>query len=211
MSSMDDIGAAADARRDSPAAERNKEPIAAVLARHLPRQGLVLEIASGTGQHALHFARRFPSLDWQPTDPDAANRASIDAWARGAGLPNLRAALALDVHRRPWPVATAAVVLCINMVHIAPWSATLALCEGGAERLAPEGLLYLYGPYRVGGRHTAPGNEEFDAALRARDADWGVRDLEAVVDVAQRSGFVLIETVAMPANNQSVVLRRPGG
>lgn len=205
---MDDIGPAGDARRDSPAAERNKDPIATVLARHLPRHGLVLEIASGTGQHALHFARRFPSLDWQPTDPDAANRASIEAWRLGAGLPNLRSALALDVHRRPWPVADVAAVLCINMVHIAPWTATLALCAGAAERLAPAGLLYLYGPYRVGGRHTAPSNEEFDAALRARDAEWGVRDLEAVVDVARRAGFGLIETVPMPANNLSVVLRR---
>jgi hypothetical protein len=208
---MDDIGAAADARRDSPAAERNKVPIAAVLARHLPRQGLVLEIASGTGQHALHFARSFPSLDWQPTDPDAANRASIDAWARGAGLANLRAALELDVHRRPWPVATPAAVLCINMIHIAPWSATLALCAGAAERLPAGGLLYLYGPYRVGGRHTAPSNEEFDTALRTRDADWGVRDLEAVVDVARHAGFALLETVSMPANNLSVVLRRSAG
>lgn len=208
MSSMDDIGAALDARRDSPAAERNKEPIAAVLVRHLPSQGLVLEIASGTGQHALHFARTFASLDWQPTDPDAANRASVDAWGRGAGLGNLYPALDLDVHRRPWPGATPAAVLCINMIHIAPWSATLALCAGAADRLPPQGLLYLYGPYRVGGRHIASSNEEFDAALRARDPDWGVRDLEAVADVAQRAGFALIETVAMPANNHSVVLRR---
>ena len=207
MSSMDDTGAHADARRDSPAAERNKEPIAAVLARHLPRRGLVLEIASGTGQHALHFARKFPSLDWQPSDPDAANRASIDAWRRSAGPANLRAAVELDVHRRPWPVATVMAVLCINRVHIAPWSATLALCAGAAERLPPEGLLYLYGPYRVGGRHTAPSNEEFDAALRARDADWGVRDLDEVVAEAAQCGFETVEIVPMPANNLSVVLR----
>jgi hypothetical protein len=211
MSSMDDIGPAGDLRRDSPAAERNKDPIAAVLARQLPCEGLVLEIASGTGQHALHFARRFPSLAWQPTDPDEWNRASIDAWAHGAGLCNLRAALDLDVHRRPWPAAMAAAVICINMIHIAPWSATPALCAGAAEQLPPGGLLYLYGPYRVGGRHTAPGNEEFDVALRARDPAWGVRDLETVVDVARRAGFALQETVAMPANNLSVVLRRTAG
>ena len=196
-----------DGRLTSPAAERNREPIAAVLARHLPPAGLVLEIASGTGQHALHFARTFPSIEWQPTDPDAANRASIDAWRQVAGLSNLHAALELDVHRRPWPVARAAAVLCINMVHIAPWSATLALCAGAAERLPPEGLLYLYGTYRVGGRHTAPSNEEFDAALRARDADWGVRDLDEVVAEAAQCGFETVEIVPMPANNLSVVLR----
>ncbi len=211
MNSMDPRRPGDDGRLTSPAAERNREPIAAALERHLPPAGVVLEIASGTGQHVLHFARMFPSIDWQPTDPDAANRASIDAWRRVAGLSNLRAALDLDVHRRPWPVARAAAFLCINMVHIAPWSATQALCAGAAERLPLDGLLYLYGPYRVGGHHTAPSNEVFDSALRARDAAWGVRDLEAVVEVAHRCGLALVETVAMPANNLSVVLRRSSG
>jgi hypothetical protein len=203
---MDRIGGAADRRLESPAAERNKAPISAVLARHLPERGLVLEVASGPGQHALHFAAAFPSIDWQPSDPDVDNRHSIDAWRRVAGTPNLRAALDLDVHRRPWAVPAPAAVVCINMIHIAPWSATLALLAGAAEVLPPGGLLFLYGPYRIGGRHTAPSNEDFDTSLRARHPDWGVRDLEAVLASAAERGFAPVETVPMPANNLSVVM-----
>ena len=189
----------------SPATARNREPIREVLARHLPPSGLVLEIASGTGEHAVHFARAFPALDWQPTDPAPTALASIAAWRDEAALPNLRAPLALDVTAEAWPVAHADAITCINMVHIAPWQAALALFAGAARTLAPGALLYLYGPYREGGV-TAPSNEDFDRSLRARDPRWGVRDLADLRAAA--AGFSLDDVVAMPANNHSLVFRR---
>ena len=174
-----------DARRFAPATARNREPILAVLERVLPAEGLVLEIASGTGEHAVAFAERRPALTFQPSDPDPEARASIEAWRRHAALANVRPALDLDVHGRPWrlpPGSAADAILCINLIHIAPWTACLALLEGAAELLAPGAPLVLYGPYREGGRHTAPSNAAFDQSLRARDPRWGVRDLEEVRD-----------------------------
>jgi SAM-dependent methyltransferase len=195
-----------DARRFAPATERNKEPILAMLERHLPGTGVVLEIASGTGQHVAHFATSLPALTWQPSDADEAARASIQAWSDN--LANVRAPIALDVRNQPWPVSDIEAVLCINMIHIAPWEATEALLRGAKDVLRSGGLLLLYGPYRRFGRHTADSNEAFDASLRARNPAWGVRDLEAVVELAGKIGFSLTAIVDMPANNLGVVLRR---
>lgn len=197
-----------DARRHAPAAARNREPILAVLRRHLPETGLVLEVSSGTGEHAVHFAAALPGLTWQPSDPDPDARASIAAWAAEAGLPNLRPPLALDAATEDWPVARADAVLCINMIHIAPWAAGLGLLRGAARRLPPGGPLILYGPYRRGGRHTAPSNAAFDAGLRAQDPRWGVRNLEAVAEAAAATGFGPPSVEEMPANNLTVVFRR---
>lgn len=194
-------------KQHAPAAERNREPLLAVLRRVLPQHpgAQVLELASGTGQHALHFAGALPHLRWQPTDADADARASIAAWRAEAGLDNLLPPLFLDV-REPWPVAAADAIFCANMIHISPWTCTLALLAGAAAVLPPGSPLVLYGPYRRGGAHTAPSNAAFDASLRARDPSWGVRDLEVVV--AEARGFTLDEVVEMPANNLTVVLRR---
>lgn len=191
-----------------PAPERNKEPILQVLHGVLPSRGTMLEIASGSGQHIVHFARGLPTLQWQPSDPEAVHRNSISAHVAMAGLANVAAPLALDVRERPWPVGQVDAILCINMIHIAPWPAALALLEESARLLPPKGVLYLYGPYRRGGRHTAASNEAFDADLRSRNPDWGVRDLEQVESSAGNAGLALAEVVPMPANNFSVVLRR---
>lgn len=198
----------APAKRHAPAAERNATPILEVLRRVLPDRGLVLEIASGTGQHAAHVARALPALTWQPSDPDPDARASIAAWCAEVALPNLRPPLALDV-TRPWPIDAADAIVCINMVHIAPWTAALALLAGAAARLPAGGPLYLYGPYRFDGV-TAPSNEAFDASLRARDPAWGVRDVRDLEAAAAAQGLALVETVAMPANNHSLIFRRRG-
>ena len=192
----------------SPAADRNKEPILEVLKRVLPKSGFALEIAAGSGQHSVHFSRALPMFTWQPSDPDAGARESIDAWAEGEALPNLMPAIELDVRMRPWPVGRADAIVCINMIHISPWTATLALLDGAREKLPPGGVLYLYGPYRIDGRHTAASNAAFDASLRAQNTEWGVRDLAEVARVADAAGFDLVETVEMPANNLSVVFRK---
>jgi SAM-dependent methyltransferase len=197
-----------DARRFAPAVARNKAAITEVLARHLPASGLVLEIASGSGEHALNFAAHFPALSIQPTDPDAAALASIAAWQAEAQLPNLRAPLALDVMAGAWPVPKADAVLCINMIHIAPWEATTTLMRGAARVLPPDGILFLYGPFKQRGQHTAPSNAEFDASLRAQDTRWGVRDMEAITDIATVAGFAAPLVEAMPANNLSLIFRR---
>jgi hypothetical protein len=194
--------------RDHPAGERNKRPIAEVLASVLPPTGLVFEVASGTGQHALHFAQAFPSLDWQPSEPDVEYYARLTARVTSAALPNLRAPLAFDVHEPKTPLARADAVVCINMIHIAPWSACGALLRHASALLAPGAPLVLYGPFMRDGLHTAPSNAEFDKSLRARNATWGVRDLTDVDAVARGYGFELALTVAMPANNLSVVWRR---
>jgi SAM-dependent methyltransferase len=192
--------------RTAPAPERNKEPILEVLREVLPARGTVLEIASGTGQHVAHFAAALSALEWQPSDPDASSRESIAAWA--TGLPNVATPIELDVMQVPWPVAAADAIVCINMIHIAPWTAAEALF-GGAGRILPRaGVLFLYGPYRRGGAHTAASNEAFDRDLRSRDPRWGVRDLEAVESLAGGEGFTLERVVPMPANNLSVVFRR---
>ncbi len=198
-----------DHRCYAPAAARNRDPILGVLRQHLPERGLVLEIASGTGEHAAHLAGAAgPELVFQPSDPDQAARESIDAWTATLGLANVRPALQIDAASDDWPIDHADAVLCINMIHIAPWAAAVGLFRGAARVLPAGGLLYLYGPYRRGGRHTAPSNAEFDADLRRRDPAWSVRDLEAVVALAETNGFEPPLVVEMPANNLSVLFRR---
>jgi SAM-dependent methyltransferase len=201
-----------DPRRFAPATFRNREPILAVLKRHLPLHGHVLEIASGTGEHVVHFANASgPGLTFQPSDPDPAERASIDAWVAVSGCRNVLPAIALDAASNVWPVIAADVVLCINMVHIAPWQAAVGLMQGAGRILTPGGLVFLYGPFRQGGRHTAPSNAAFDDSLRQQNPEWGVRDLEAVIELAEQNGFGPPEIVEMPANNLSVIFRRQEG
>jgi SAM-dependent methyltransferase len=192
-----------------PAPERNKAPILEVLQRVLPVCGTVLEIASGTGQHIAHFAQALPEITWLPSDPEADHRGSIQTRTRVAGLTNVAPPLALDVRQRPWPVQPDA-ILCINMIHIAPWEAALALLAEAGKVLPVNGVLYLYGPYRRDGHDTSPSNADFDADLRRRNPEWGVRNLEDVQRHAANAGLVLQEIVAMPANNLSVIFRRPG-
>ncbi|HUZ65166.1 MAG TPA: DUF938 domain-containing protein [Acetobacteraceae bacterium] len=196
-----------DPRLHSAATQRNRGPILAVLNQHLPQSGRVLEVASGSGEHIIHLAGAFPALSFQPSDPSAEARASIDARIADAGLANVRPAIALDA-AGAWPVLPMDAVLCINMVHISPWEATIGLMQGAARTLVPGGLLYLYGPYRRAGRHTAPSNAEFDRSLRARNPAWGVRDLEAVTDQAAANGLALATVEPMPANNLSVIFRK---
>jgi SAM-dependent methyltransferase len=198
----------ASAKRHSPAAERNCAPIAAVLRAVLPAAGTVLEVASGSGQHAAFLAKTFPALRWQPTDLDLEARASIEAWVAEADIDNVAPPLALDASAPAWPVAQAAAVVCLNMIHIAPWAACTGLIAGAARILADGAPLYLYGPYLRDGHETAPSNRAFDASLRARDPSWGLRRLEDVSALAARHGFGLDRVVEMPANNLSVVYRR---
>ena len=187
---------------------RNRGPILDVLRRVLPARGKVLEIASGSGEHAAFFANGLPSVSWQPTDVGASALASIAAFRADAGAANLLAPLRLDVTSPQWPVARADAIVCNNMIHIAPWAATEGLMAGAGRTLPAGGVLYLYGPYRIDGRHTAPTNREFDAWLRGQNAAWGIRDLGEVTELAARHGFALAETVPMPANNLSVIFRR---
>lgn len=204
MRSMND-----DPRLYVPAAARNRLPIYKVLRSHLPDRGLILEIASGSGEHVIFFAERSaPDLIFQPSDLNLDARGSIDAWARQLQLPNVRPAIAVDAASAVWPIDNADAVLCINMIHIAPWEATLGLMAGAARILPPEGMLYLYGPYCRDGRHTAPSNAAFDRDLRNRNPAWGVRNLETVASVAEAHGFAPPIVEDMPANNLSVIFRR---
>lgn len=198
----------ADGRWNSPSAERNKDPILGVLRQVLPAQGTVLEIASGTGQHIVHFAKAFPQLAWQPSDADAEMRESIGLRLQTEGLANVKLPLDLNVTALPWPMHRAEAVVCINMIHVAPWPATQALLDGARALLPPQGVLFLYGPYRRFGGHTSLSNERFDADLRAQNPAWGLRDLEAVSEAAAFAGFALAEIMDMPANNFSLVFRR---
>lgn len=195
-------------KRQAPAAARNRQPILDVLTPRLPAQGLVLEVASGSGEHIVHFAEALPDLVFQPSDPSPEARASIDDWVRTLALGNVRPALALDAAGDVWPLERADAVLCSNMIHIAPWEAALGLVAGAGRIVPKGGMLYLYGPYRRGGQHTAPSNEAFDLDLRRRNPAWGVRDLEAVTALAQTQGFGLPEIIDMPANNLSLVFKR---
>lgn len=200
-----------DQRLIAPAAARNRGPILDILRETLPKSGLVLEIASGTGEHVAHFAAALPELTFQPSDPGAPERASILSWIAASGAKNILAPLALDAAALPWPVSNADAILCINMIHISPWAATEGLFSGAAALLAEGAPLFLYGAFRRGGAHTAPGNVAFDEFLRRQSPDWGVRDLETVATLAARSGFGAPRIVEMPANNLSVVFRRTGG
>lgn len=199
-----------DARLHAPATLRNRAPIAAVLARWLPAAGTVLEVASGTGEHALHFAAAFPALTWQPSDPDAAHRRSIETYRLAEGTANLCPPLDLDATATDWPLAAPVeAVVCCNMIHIASWAAAEGLVAGAARYLKPGGGLFLYGPFKRDGQHTAPSNAAFDANLRAQDPAWGVRDLEAVAALAAAAGFAPPLIQAMPANNLSLWFARP--
>lgn len=195
-----------DVRKHAPATLRNREALASVLHAALPKTGLVLEVASGSGEHCAHFAEHFPALHWQPSDPDSAARASIAAWCEGLG--NVFLPLSIDAAAPDWPIARADAVVCINMVHISPWEATLGLMAAAGRLLAPGAPLILYGPYVRAGVETAPGNVAFDQSLRARNAAWGLRDVGAVSAVAVAQGLALGELVEMPANNLSLIYRR---
>ena len=198
-----------DLRRYSPAAARNRQPILEVLQAALPERARVLELASGSGEHAVHCATAMPQWVWQPSDPTAEALASIAAWREQTGQANLLEPMRLDAtDKESWPAGPFEAIVVINLVHISPWGVSEALMARAGERLVSGGVLYLYGPYRRAGEHTAPSNAAFDADLRRRDPRWGVRDLEEVVAEAERHGLRLERTVEMPANNLSVVLVR---
>lgn len=197
-----------DPRRHAPATLRNRDAIAAVLRDELPDAGLVLEVASGSGEHVVHFAVTFPALDWQPSDPDPAALASIAALRGDANLPNLRTPLLLDAANADWPIDAADALLCINMVHISPWAATLGLLASGAQLLAPGAPLILYGPNVEDDVPTAPSNLAFDRSLKDRNPEWGLRTLTDVDRAAADVGFGRTRRVAMPANNLMLVYRR---
>lgn len=192
----------------SPSVARNRDPILAVLRRVLPRAGTVLEIASGTGEHAVYFAASLPHLIWQPSDCDEQALKSIAAHRALSGTPNLLAPLTLDAAAPDWPITSADAIVAINMVHISPWSATQGLMAGAGRVLPARGVLYLYGAYKENGAHTALSNEIFDADLRRHNPDWGVRDLEEVVQLAESHGLTFVDRIPMPANNLSLVFQR---
>ncbi len=191
-----------------PAPERNKQPILEVLERVLPPAGTVLELASGTGQHAAYFARHLPALTFQPSDIDHDNLVSIAAWTHDEKLSNVAAPLRIDVCDEAWPIGQVQAIYSANLIHIAPWRAAEGLVRGAARHLVPGGLLVIYGPFRIGGQHTALSNQTFDEELRRRDPAFGVRDLEQLLALVAEHGFTLRERVAMPANNQLLLLVR---
>jgi hypothetical protein len=193
------------AARIAPAVARNRDPILAVLRRVLPTQGTVLEIASGTGEHAGYFAAHLPHLTWQPSDMEPAALASIATHRASAGRANLLEAIKLDATAPVWPITQADAIVSINMIHIAPWAAAQGLMAGANRMLSAGQILYLYGPFKENGRHTAPSNAAFDANLRAQDESWDVRDSGEVCELAARHGFDFVERVTMPANNLSLV------
>ncbi len=209
MDSMDDLAEDGPGRRlFSPAAQRNRQPILEILRPLLPERGRVLEIASGSGEHGVHFAAALPSLHWQPSDTSDEALASIAAWRETAKLANLDAPLRLDV-TQPWPkVDDLVAVVCINMLHISPWAASEALFSGAARALPEDGVLVVYGPFRRHGGHTAPSNARFDEDLRGRNPRWGIRELEAVDALAAEHGLALEAVHEMPANNLCLVWRR---
>ena len=199
---------ASQARRSAPAASRNREPIAAVLREWLPQSGLVLEIASGTGEHAVFFAERFLQLEWQPSDVHPAALSSIESWREEAQLPNVHQPLVLDAASPNWPITHADAVLSINMVHISPWASAVGLLDGASRLLRPGAPLILYGPWLKDDIETAPSNLDFDADLKRRDPEWGLRRVEDFVAAAEPRGLSLEETRVMPANNLMLLLRR---
>ncbi len=194
-----------DKRLSAPSALRNRDAILTVLRQYAPEIGHVLEVASGTGEHVTHFAMALPGVMFQPSDLDPKRRDSVDAWARGAV--NIRPTIALDT-TGAWPEdGPFDAVVCINMIHIAPWAATIGLIEGGARVLRAGGVLLLYGPYHREGQQTAASNEEFDADLKRRNPEWGLRDLGTVAALAEKNGFAPADIIEMAANNLSVVFR----
>ncbi|MEO6717207.1 MAG: DUF938 domain-containing protein [Novosphingobium sp.] len=199
---------AEDARHSAPATLRNREPILDVLRGELPASGLVLEVASGTGEHAVHFARALPGLVWQPSDPSPDAMRSIAAWSEASGLENVLPPLALDASEPIWPISRADALVCINMVHISPWAAIEGLMRGSGRLLGAGAALCLYGPYRRAGHPIAESNAAFDLDLRRRNPEWGLRDLEVVAACAEAQGLRLARVVEMPANNLTVVFRK---
>lgn len=195
-------------RRSAPAALRNQAPILEILRGVLPSNGLVLEVASGTGEHVAYFARHLPALDWQPSDPMTSARASIAAWIEHDGLANIRPPIAVDATSSDWPITTADAILCINMVHISPWEATIGLMKNSGKLLPPGAPLVLYGPYIRVGIETAPSNLAFDEDLKRRNTDWGLRRLEDVAKLAKGESLLLDAIYEMPANNIMVAFRR---
>ena len=205
---VDDRDLAADARQYSPSAARNRGPILEVLTRVLPKKGLVLEIGSGTGEHAVRFAKALPQLVWQPSDPDANSRASIEAWIAAEGVANVLPPVSIDAREAIWGVEESAAfdaMVCLNMVHIAPWEAALGLLAGADRLLGPDGVLFLYGPFMLGGTPTTASNAAFDADLKRRDPRWGLRDVDDLVREGALLGLRLREIVKMPANNLSLL------
>jgi hypothetical protein len=197
-----------DDRQYAPATVRNRDFILDVLRDVLPKTGVILEIASGSGEHIVHFAKNLPSLVFQPSDPDADARLSVAAWVKATDVSNVRSPIALDASNPVWPIASADGIICINMIHISPWEATVGLINGAAAVLPPGSPLHLYGPYKREGFATAPSNQAFDQSLRDRNPTWGLRDLEAVAALARSVGFLAPVITEMPANNLSVVFRQ---
>jgi SAM-dependent methyltransferase len=197
-----------DLRLHAPAALRNRDPILDILQAHLPAAGLILEVASGSGEHCIRFGEKLPTHVIQPSDPDPRAQDSINAWIAASGLGNIRAALDLDASAQAWPLTNAAAVICINMAHISPWAATQGLCSGAARILPPGGPLFLYGPFKRGGAHTSKGNSDFDRDLRQRNPEWGIRDLEQIGELAVAQGFSDPLVFEMPANNLTLLFRK---
>jgi cyclopropane fatty-acyl-phospholipid synthase-like methyltransferase len=197
-----------EAKRYAPATQRNRDSIVAVLRDILPENGSVLEIASGTGEHIIHFAAYFPQFTWQPSDYDPAGLDSITAWIAESRLPNIAPPVLIDSAAPVWAVDQADAIVCINMVHISPWKATVGLFAGAAKLLTPGAPLYLYGPYIEADQRTASSNEAFDASLRTANPLWGLRSVEDVTALADAAGFVLENRIAMPANNLSLIFHR---
>jgi len=197
-----------DPRRRAPAALRNRAPILEVLREYLPESGTVLEIASGTGEHICYFAAAMPHLNWQPTDIDPDALASTAAYCGDAALVNLAPPQRLDVTSSEWPHAPAAGVICVNMIHIAPWSCCEGLVRGAAAVLKDRAPLVLYGPFKRNGVHTAPTNDAFDQTLRRQNPAWGVREMEAVESAARDVGLDESTAIEMPSNNFCLILRR---
>lgn len=199
------------ARRSAPAALRNRDPIVEVLSEWLPESGLVLEVASGTGEHVVYFGERFPNLEWQPSDVHQDSLESIRAWREAAQLPNLREAIAIDAAAPDWPIEVAEALLNINMVHISPWTAAMGLLDGARRVLGPGAPLILYGPWLSDGIETAPSNLEFDSSLKSRDPEWGLRRVEDFAAAAASRGFGFVEQRSMPANNLMLLFRKETG
>ncbi|MBI05297.1 MAG: SAM-dependent methyltransferase [Pelagibacteraceae bacterium] len=196
--------------RHFPATTRNRDAIADVLSQILPDTGTVLEIGSGSGEHAFYFSEKFPDLVWLPSDPDPLNLQSIKAWRAAADRINLRYPLSINASDIILPIESADAIICINVIHISPWDTTEGLMRNASNLLPSGGPLYMYGPFRIDGKHTAHSNEVFDRSLKDQNETWGVRDLEAVIAEGQKNGLAFVEQVEMPANNQSLVFQRSG-
>ena len=198
--------AGAEVKRHAPATARNRDVLAETLADLLPTEGLVLEVASGTGEHVVHFAKLLPALTWQPSDPDPIALASIDAWRAESDVPNVRPAMLLDASE-DWPISRADAVICINMTHISPWAATVGLLHRAARLLPPSAVLFIYGPFNQRGVPLADSNAAFDMSLRQQNPEWGLRYVEDIVEEANKIGLRLHQVIAMPANNLSLIFR----